>query len=279
MRNPLRTSYERRRGARPEERRGRPQAARQEPRQDRGAELRQDPDPEAVLSSAADIEPDAGRDLIVSSGEGAAAVVETDESLATRWVRQGLLTPVQARALERVVDSGPLDQAALERVVEAGLVTPSQATALRRSQAVEAPAAEVSAERLPSLPRLSLDARPLGLLLAGLGVLALLWSAVALFGELFGSGRHAPATELLDAVRLVACLLVTIGGRRMWRGLESGKPVVLIGLVLFGLSALLLGLRQLAHPVAMLLLVLAWTVLYYVTAASRLRPEAPSGPS
>jgi hypothetical protein len=175
-----------------------------------------------------------------------------------------------------VGSSGVLDRAALERLVEAGVVTHSQASALGRAQglAVAEAGDAPGGGTAPGLPRVSLDARPLGLFLAVFGLVALVWSAATLFGDLFGVRQTIPGAGLLDAVRAVACLLLVVGGRRLWRGLLSGKPVVLIGLVLFGLSTLLLALRQLAHPVT-ILLVLAWTVLYYLAAASRVRSAPP----
>jgi hypothetical protein len=93
--------------------------------------------------------------------------------------------------------------------------------------------------------------------------------------DAFGTPRRPLAAWLLDAVRVLAGVLALTGGRRMYRGADNGKPLVLIGLVLYGLAGVLLSVRRLADPVS-ILLVLAWGAVYYVTATSRSRPASTS---
>jgi hypothetical protein len=205
-----------------------------------------------------------------------------------RWVREGLVTSVQATAIERLLGPGDPDAAALERLVDAGVITRSQAAAVERAQRVDGrrppfggsvtpgpPTPELNRQppgvRIPRLPRIAVDARKLGVLVATLAFAGLVWAVLALLIDVFGTPRRPVGAALLDAVRVLAGLLVLVGGRRMYRGADNGKPLTLIGLVLYGLASALLSVRRLAEP-SSILLALAWAVLYYVTATSRSRP-------
>jgi hypothetical protein len=204
---------------------------------------------------------------------------------ASRWVREGLVTSAQGRAIERLLGPGNPGPGALEELVKAGLITRSQATAVQRAERADGHGPALSRALAPALgnaepagvrlPRIAADARKLGGFLAAIAFLGLVWALVALMIDAFGSPRRPLAAGLLDAVRVLAGVLALIGGRRMYRGADNGKPLVLIGLVLYGLASALLSVRRLADPVS-ILLALAWGTAYYVTATSRSRPVQTS---
>jgi hypothetical protein len=102
-------------------------------------------------------------------------------------------------------------------------------------------------------------------------VVALAWAGTSLLMDVFGTPRRPVGVALLDSMRLLAGVLVLAGGRRMYRGVQNGKPLALIGLVLYGLASVSLAVRRLGDPGA-IALILGWALLYYLTTVSRFRP-------
>jgi hypothetical protein len=197
----------------------------------------------------------------------------------------GVVTQVQARVLARLLGADEPDAIALGPLVEAGVITPSQAAVLaggrsglngkgrssngnaHRPGAAGAPR---SWSRVDFSPRLSVSAERLGLVLSAVAFAALVWGGVALATDLLVSPRRPLGTELVDAIRVAASLLALIGGRRMYRGAEHGKPLVLTGLALFALMTAAASLRRLADAATVAVL-LSCLVLYYLAAISRLK--------
>jgi hypothetical protein len=237
---------------------------------------------EAAVSERAEAQP---AEASVIRGEESRRAAE---ATARRWFHDGLVTVPQARAISQMIGEGEPGPEELEALAEAGVITRSQAAAIRRRQhpnglrpvpaarsraALEVPAA---ARRGPGVrpPRLSLDARKLGVLLAGIALVGLVWAAASLFMDVFVTPRRPVGVGLLDSLRVLAGVLALFGGRRMYRGVPNGKPLALIGLVLYGLASVLLAVRRLGDPVAIALM-LGWAVLYYLTTVSRFRPVQP----
>jgi hypothetical protein len=201
-----------------------------------------------------------------------------------RWLEEGLVTGAQARAIGGLIGNREPTPDVLEGLVGAGLLIRSQAAALRRAQSPNghalvaltggqpalSPSGRGGGELGVRLPRLSLDARKLGAFLAAAAFVGAVWAAVSLLSGAFGTPRHPAGVALLDSLRLLGGLLALVGGRRMYRGTQNGKLPALIGLVIYALASVLLTVRRLGDPVVVLLL-LGWAVLYYLTAASRFR--------
>jgi hypothetical protein len=234
------------------------------------------PDPLRQVEEPAEVERRVGSD---GSGPGGAG----------RWVREGLVSSVQGGAIERLLGPGNPDPGALEGLVDAGVIIRSQATAIQRAERAGGHGPAMSRSLPPAsghaepagtplgvrLPRIALDARKLGAFLAAIAFLGLVWALAAVIIDAFGTPRRPLGAGFLDAVRVLAGALALIGGRRMYRGADNGKPLLLIGLVLYGVASVLLSVRRLADPVS-ILLALAWGVAYYVTATSRSRPVQTS---
>ena len=196
----------------------------------------------------------------------------------------GVVTQVQARVVARLLGADEPDAIALAPLVEAGVITPSQAAVLAggraglngegRSSGGNAyrpgAAGSTRAWSIDFRPRLSVSAERLGLVLSAVAFAALVWGGVALATDLLVSPRKPLGTELVDAIRVAASLLALIGGRRMYRGAEHGKPLVLTGLALFALMTAAASLRRLADPATVAVL-LSCVVLYYLAATSRLK--------
>jgi hypothetical protein len=197
----------------------------------------------------------------------------------------GVVTQVQARVMARLLGAAEPDRDALAPLVEAGVITPSQAAAVAGGRAglngegrpssgsAHRPASARSTRawsRVDVRPRLSLSAERLGLVLSALAFAGLVWSGVALATDLLVSPRKPLGIELVDAIRVAASLLALIGGRRMYRGAEHGKPLVLTGLALFALMTAATSLRRLADPATVAVL-LSCVVLYYLAATSKLK--------
>ena len=210
---------------------------------------------------------------------------EAAVATARRWLEEGLVTPDQARAIAGLIADGEPGPEVLEGLVESGVLIRSQAAAVTRGQSsngrAPAPlraarprgAAEPAGEGVGlRLPRPSIDAQELGVLLAAVAFVGLVWAVLSLLTDATATPRHPAGVALLDSVRLLAAVLALVGGRRMYRGVESGKVLVLTGLVIYALAGALLGLRTLADPVVILLL-LSWALLYYLTAVSRFAPS------
>jgi hypothetical protein len=187
--------------------------------------------------------------------------------------------------MARLLGVAEPDPDALAPLVEAVVITPSQAAAVaggRTGLNGERKFLGRSAQRSGSAgsirvwpqgaagPRLSLSAERLGLVLSALAFAALLWAGVALATDLLVSPRKPLGTELVDAIRVAASLLALIGGRRMYRGAEHGKPLVLTGLVLFALMTAASSLRRLADPPTVGVLA-SCVVLYYLAATSKIK--------
>jgi hypothetical protein len=188
--------------------------------------------------------------------------------------------------LVRLLGAAEPDRDALAPLVEAGVITPSQAAAVagrRPGLNGERGFLGDRAQRRGSAgsirvwprggvgPRLSLRAEHLGLVLSALAFAALLWAGVALATDLLVSPRKPLGTELVDVIRVAASLVALIGGRRMYRGAEQGKPLVLTGLALFALMTATSSLRRLADPPTVGVLASS-VVLYYLAATSKIKP-------
>jgi hypothetical protein len=217
---------------------------------------------------------------------------EAAAATARRWFEAGLVTSAQARAISRMIRDGEPGPEALAGLIEAGVITRSQAAAVRRQHSNghgPVPAARAGPARdVPAVAggelglrphRLSLDARKVGVFLAAIALLGLAWAGLSLLMDVTGTPRRPVGVALLDSVRLLAGVLALVGGRGMYRGVQNGKPLALIGLVLYGLASVLLAVRRLGDPVAIALM-LGWALLYYLTTVSRFRPvqQAPSAP-
>jgi uncharacterized membrane protein len=202
-----------------------------------------------------------------------------------RRFASGVVTQVQARVMARLLAADEPDAIALAPLVEAGVITPSQAAVLAggraglngdgRSSGGKAyrPRSAGSTRawsRGDFRPRLSVSAERLGVVLSAVAFAALIWGGVALATDLLVSPRKPLGTELVDAIRVAASLLVLIGGRRMYRGAEHGKPLVLTGLALFALMTAAANLRRLADPATVAVL-LSCVVFYYLAATSRFK--------
>ncbi len=116
----------------------------------------------------------------------------------------------------------------------------------------------------------TVDLRNLGVVLAGLGLIALLGSIFALGGDLFISRGQNPALELEDMVHVVASGLGLAGGLRLLSGRERGRVLVYWSLGLNAGATILFGARHLAQPMTLLALA-AWAVLAVVTWRARYR--------
>jgi hypothetical protein len=201
------------------------------------------------------------------------------------WLEEGLVTVAQARAIEGMLEPGEPGPGTLGRLVEAGVITRSQAGAVQRMQlgnghALVPVTGRQSAAVGPEpdgrpagvrVPRLSLDARKLGVFLAGIASLGVLWAVISILAGVIGAPRRSLGVDLAEALGVLGSALVLVGGRRMYRRVQNGKPMALIGLVIYLLASLLLLARRLGDPVVLGLLV-AWAVLYYLTTLSRFRP-------
>jgi len=191
-----------------------------------------------------------------------------------------------------MIGEGEPGPEALDRLVEAGVITPSQAAAVRRRQHPNGlRAAPVARSRTrPDAPalsgrelgirpsRFSIDARKVGVFLAGIALVGLAWAGTSLVVDVFGTPRRPVGVSLLDSTRLLAGVLALVGGRRMYRGVQNGKPLALIGLVIYGLASALLAVRRLGDPVVIALM-LGWALVYYLTTVSRFRPAPPARPA
>jgi hypothetical protein len=243
--------------------------------------------PDAVVLSAPPGEPPAE-----ASGAPREQSRRAAEATARRWFQDGLVTAPQARAISQVIGEGEPGPEALDRLVEAGIITRSQAAAVRRRQHPNglrpAPVARSSARSdAPGVAgrepggrpsRFSIDARKLGVFLAAIALVGLAWAGISLVIDVVGTPRRPVGVALLDSTRLLAGVLALVGGRRMYRGVQNGKPLALIGLVIYGLASALLAVRRLGDPVV-IALILGWALLYYLTTVSRLRPISPAHPA
>jgi hypothetical protein len=242
--------------------------------------------PDGVVLSAPPREPPAE-----ASGAPSEQSRRAAEATARRWFQDGLVTAPQARAISQLIGEGEPGPEALDRLVEAGIITRSQAAAVRRRQhpnglrpeplaassrpRPDAPAVAKAAELGIRTPRLSIDGRKLGAFLAAIALVGLAWAGVSLVMDVIGTPRRPVGVALLDSMRLLAGVLALVGGRRMYRGVQNGKPLALIGLVIYGLASALLAVRRLGDPVV-IALILGWALLYYLTTVSRLRPISPA---
>jgi hypothetical protein len=201
---------------------------------------------------------------------------------SARWLRAGLVTWDQARVIERELGPGEPEPAALQGLVDAGVITSSQAAAIRRAQldgrrgdvrsrGATEPSAAAARQGVRSrfeLPRLSLDAGRLGVVLAALAFAVLVWGLAGLVSDLVAAPRKPVVMERVDGMRLLASVLVLIGGRRMYREAQDGKQLILIGLLLYALVTLAAGFRRLADPSVMAVLA-SCALLYVLTLLSR----------
>ena len=179
---------------------------------------------------------------------------------SARWLRAGLVTLDQARVIERRLGPGEPDPAALQGLVEVGVVTPSQVGAFRRLRlngmggglrtAESARVADRQGLRSPgrAISRLSPDAGRLGVVLAALAFAGLAWALAGLASDLVAAQRRPVGLELVDGMRLLASVLGLIGGRRMYRGAQDGKPMALMGVLLYAAVTLAAGFRRLSDP-------------------------------
>lgn len=181
---------------------------------------------------------------------------------SARWVQAGLVTLDQARVIELRLGPREPDHAALSSLVEIGVLTPSQVGAVRRLPvdgrggapwATGAPESSRLLERqgvgsrgLAS--RLSLDAGRLGVVVTVLAFACLVWALAGLASDLVATQRRPVGLELADGARLLASVLGLIGGRRMFRGAQSGKPLTMMGLLLYAAVTLAAGFRRLSDP-------------------------------
>jgi hypothetical protein len=230
----------------------------------------------------------AGEQPAEASGVGGEESQRAVEATARRWFVDGLVTAPQARAISQMIGVGEPGAEDLEGLVEAGVITRSQSAAIRRRQhpnglrrvpttaSRAVPEVPEAAARQPDVgrPRLSLDGRKLGVFLAAIALVGLVWAGAALLMDVLVTPRRPAPVALLDSMRLLAGVLALFGGRRMYRGVPNGKPLALIGLVLYGLATVLLAVRRLGDPVAIALM-LGWALLYYLTTVSRFRPVQP----
>jgi hypothetical protein len=296
---------ERRKEPRGGGRAGRPEARDREP----AGEGRVGAEPErldpAVVDRRADPAAPAGAaaEPVLEVAEGAQTVEAAPEEPvdarpqpaagpSRRWLAEGLVTVAQARAIERMLEPGEPGPVALERLVEAGVITRSQAGAVQRTQAGNGHALVPVTGRRPALaaaettgsehavraPRLSLDANRLGVFLASVGFAGALWAVITILAALLSTPRKPLGVDVAGALQLLGAVLVLVGGRRMFRGVQNGKPMALIGLLIFALASLLLFARRLGDPVVLGLL-LAWGLLYYLTMLSRFRPTREPEPA
>ncbi|MDQ6742434.1 MAG: hypothetical protein M3Z97_05930 [Candidatus Dormibacteraeota bacterium] len=259
------------------------------------ADLPGTPPPEAPAQVIAERRDEAAREPQVETAAQTEEPLERSRqeaaaATARRWLEEGLVTSAQARAVGPLIGDGKPGAEVLEGLVEAGILTRSQAAAVSRAQrsnghspltvAGPPPARvvpEAAAGRLGvRLPRFAPDARKLGVLLAAVAFVGLVWAVFSLLTDALATPRHPAGVALLDSMRLLTSVLTLVGGRRMYRGMQNGKVLVLTGLVIYALASVLLAARQLADPVVVVLL-LSWAVLYYVTAVSRFGP-APASP-
>jgi hypothetical protein len=243
--------------------------------------------PQGLASARAEAPPAQGSGVRGEELRRAAA-----EATARRWFQDGLVTAPQARAISQMIGEGEPGPEDLDRLVETGVITPSQAAAVRRRQhpnglrplpvARSRPSADAPAlagRELRVRPsRFSIDARKLGVLLAAIALVGLAWAGISLAIDVFGTPRRPVGLALLDSTRLLAGVLALVGGRRMYRGVQNGKPLALIGLVIYGLASALLAVRRLGDPVVIALM-LGWALLYYLTTVSRFRPVPPAQPA
>jgi hypothetical protein len=202
---------------------------------------------------------------------------------SARWLRAGLVTLDQARVIERQLGSGEQDPAALQGLVAVGVITPSQAAAVGRFQlngtrggltsggaGQRSEAIAVRGVRLhrPSPPSLSLDSGKLGVVLAAFAFTGLLWALGGLASDLVATPRKPLGAELAGGIRLLASILGLIGGRRLYRGAENGKPLMVTGLLLYALVTLATGFRRLADP-SVITILASCAVLFVLTLLSR----------
>jgi hypothetical protein len=211
---------------------------------------------------------------------------------SARWLRAGLVTLDQARVIERELGPGEPDPAALQGLVADGVITASQAAAVGRveldgkrgglttgegAQRSAATALQRGGPRRPSSPPLPLDAGKLGVALAAFAFAGLLWALAGLASDLVATPPKPLGAELVDGVRVLASVLALIGGRRVYRGAQHGKPLVMTGLPLYALVTLAAGSRRLADPWVVALLA-SCGVLCVLTLLSRFAPPRPADP-
>jgi hypothetical protein len=122
-----------------------------------------------------------------------------------------------------------------------------------------------------SFAHLSIDADRIGLVVTTIASVSLAWAAVTMVPDLLQAPRKPLAAEVPQCLRILALLLALIGGRRMFRGAQQGKPLVLAALVLYAIITAAVSLRRLADP-GVIALLASCAALYYATATSRLRP-------
>ena len=256
----------------------------------RAGALTEEPTGEPAAGNAPEL---IGESTAVPAEEPSQEQRQAAEAAARRWFEQGLITPAQARALAHLIRDGDPSPEVLDRLVGSGILTHSQAAAIRRTQrsnghslvpvAGGRPAGSGAEQRYGRLgvrlARPSPDARKLGVFLAGIAFAGLVWAGVAFLTAALGTPRHPAGVALLDALRLLASVLALVGGRRMYRGMQSGKTLVMVGLVIYALASVLLAVRRLADPIVILFL-LSWALLYYLTAVSRFGPAqfSPAAP-
>jgi hypothetical protein len=199
---------------------------------------------------------------------------------SARWLRAGLVTLDQARVVERRLGPSEPDHSALQGLVEVGVLTPSQVAVLRRLRLNGAGGGPRTAEsshvadrqgagpRGRATSRLSLDAGRLGVVLAALAFAGLAWALAGLASDLVAPQRQQVGLELADGMRLLASVLGLIGGRRMYRGSQDGKPMALMGILLYAAVTLAAGFRKLSDPWVVAQLA-SCAALYALTVSSR----------
>lgn len=128
--------------------------------------------------------------------------------------------------------------------------------------------------------KVNLDAKVVGLVVAILAAIGVLFGLLAVIG-LLGVGAAVAAFAGIFflaiigvIVNLVADVMILMGGWRMYQGNEAGKRLVIYGLAISFVAEVILLIGYSAGSAILQLLVLA--VLYYAVVVSRYPGQANS---